>query len=173
MKWKIFKEGDEEYLSVVYRSYGKSYGGYYITSSLEPGDYYIPVYELGDPREPDNQEETVSAEEQAYRDELLMQPEAVHDENIVNDRTDTLDEIEVHEYSTGCCAYFYIHGQQYCADLTYIPTYAAGRHSTECMVFRAKDDQVDDWCDLYCKRDVSVSREGLLGCIEEFMASNI
>ena len=47
--WKRYKEGDEMYLSVVYKDYGGKYGGYYITSHLEPGDYYIRVYDLGNP----------------------------------------------------------------------------------------------------------------------------
>ena len=41
--WKTFKDGDTEYLSIVYKSYGNNYGGYYVTSHLEPGDLYIPL----------------------------------------------------------------------------------------------------------------------------------
>lgn len=52
--WRIFKEGDVEVLSLVYKDYGSVYGkkmgGYYVTSYLEPGDLYIPLYALGEPK---------------------------------------------------------------------------------------------------------------------------
>ena len=50
MKWRRFKEGDKGYLSVVYKDYGNSWGGYYI-SFPEPGDLFIPLYDLGKPKE--------------------------------------------------------------------------------------------------------------------------
>ena len=48
--WKEYKEGDPCYLSVVYKDYGGGFAGYYLTMNLEPGDFYIPVYELGKPK---------------------------------------------------------------------------------------------------------------------------
>ena len=48
MKWRRLKEGDTVYLSVVYKSYGKHYGGYYIDFP-EVGDLHIPLPDLGDP----------------------------------------------------------------------------------------------------------------------------
>ena len=47
--WRKFIEGDTEYLSVVYKSLSDDCGGYYISSDLEPGDLYIPLFELGKP----------------------------------------------------------------------------------------------------------------------------
>lgn len=46
--WRVFQEGETPYLSVVYKDYGK-YGGYYITFP-EPGDLYISLYDLGEPK---------------------------------------------------------------------------------------------------------------------------
>lgn len=48
MGWRKFQAGDKAYLSVVYKDYGK-YGGYYITFP-EPGDLYIRLYDLGEPK---------------------------------------------------------------------------------------------------------------------------
>lgn len=50
--WKRYKEGDKKYLSVVYHAYSKKYGGYYIQFP-EEGDYYISLFELGDPSKND------------------------------------------------------------------------------------------------------------------------
>ena len=48
--WKRYKEGEKQYLSVVYESYGGSYGGYYIDFP-EDGDLYIRICDLGKPAE--------------------------------------------------------------------------------------------------------------------------
>lgn len=49
--WKRYNGNEEEtYLSVVYKAYGKHYGGYYIAFP-EEGDLYIPLYDLGKPEE--------------------------------------------------------------------------------------------------------------------------
>ena len=49
MGWRLFQAGDTGYLSVVYKDYGGKYGGYYIAFP-EPGDLYIPLYDLGEPK---------------------------------------------------------------------------------------------------------------------------
>ena len=50
MGWRKFQAGEKAYLSVVYKDYGGKYGGYYI-SFPEPGDLYISLYDLGEPKE--------------------------------------------------------------------------------------------------------------------------
>ena len=56
--WKQYKEGDKKYLSIVYKHHAGHYGGYYVTMFLEEGDYYIPLYELGDPMKVGKPQET-------------------------------------------------------------------------------------------------------------------
>lgn len=57
MKWRRFKEGDKSYLSVVYKDYGHRYEGYYIAFP-KPGDLFIPLYDLGKPKEEEECHET-------------------------------------------------------------------------------------------------------------------
>ena len=54
-KWRRLKEGDKVYLSVVYKSYGKHYGGYYIAFP-EVGELYISLYGLGNPEAVEKEE---------------------------------------------------------------------------------------------------------------------
>lgn len=51
LNWRRFKEGDERYLSIIYKELPSPYEGFYILSHLPmPGDLYIPVHELGEPK---------------------------------------------------------------------------------------------------------------------------
>lgn len=47
--WRKYKDGEKQYLSVVYKDYG-GWGGYYI-SFHEDGDLYISLCDLGKPQE--------------------------------------------------------------------------------------------------------------------------
>ena len=68
----------------------------------------------------------------------------------------------------GIYGYFDVDGQQYYTDVSLI---CIGHPISECMIFKSKDNQVVDWIDLYCNRDVEISEESLRRCINEFVES--
>lgn len=74
--------------------------------------------------------------------------------------------IEDNTVNGGICALFNAGDQQYYADITHL-TFVGN----ECMIFKAENDQVTSWSELYCNRDVDVSEESLKKCIEEFVSS--
>ena len=39
------------------------------------------------------------------------------------------------------------------------------------MIFHAKDGQVTDWSELYCKRNIPITKKALAACIDEFKDS--
>lgn len=59
-------------------------------------------------------------------------------------------------------------GKQYFADLCVNMFY-----DSECMIFAwdAETDQVSDWKDLYCKRDILLTAEQLMSCVEDFCSN--
>lgn len=62
-------------------------------------------------------------------------------------------------------------GKEYYADVCELK-YGLSSECTifsECMTFAFADGQVTNWKELYCKRGVEVSPEGLRECIEEFV----
>ena len=74
-------------------------------------------------------------------------------------------EINIREnaYTHGYCCDFYVNGKKFYADVSDV-TYCG----PECMIFRYIDDDEIDWSGVYANRDVSVSKESLLGCVKEF-----
>lgn len=58
-RWKRFKEGDKRRYSIIYKQYSKDWGGWYLGGDLKPGDFYIPVDDLGEPKETEDAELTV------------------------------------------------------------------------------------------------------------------
>lgn len=67
----------------------------------------------------------------------------------------------------GYYAFFEHDGNEYYADLCYLP--CAIDFGTECMIFASEDKQVTSWRDLYCKRGIAVDEDTLLDCINEFI----
>lgn len=59
---------------------------------------------------------------------------------------------------------FFFNGKYYWADLnTFLDM------ETECMIFESdKRGKVTDWNEVYCRRNIDVTRENLLKCINEF-----
>ena len=74
--------------------------------------------------------------------------------------------IKYNERNDGYYCIFSHDGKEYYADVCEL---SCGLPS-ECMIFAYADGQVTDWSELYCKRGVEVSPEGLRECIEEFVA---
>ena len=73
--------------------------------------------------------------------------------------------IEYNPRNDGYNCIFSHDGKEYYADVCEL---RCGLPS-ECMIFASADGQVMNWTELYCKRGVEVSPEGLRGCIEEFI----
>lgn len=71
--------------------------------------------------------------------------------------------IERNPQNGGLYAFFVHDGQEYYADLCFCILY------TECMIFTSKDQEVTDWGELYCKRNIDISEEALTACIDEFI----
>lgn len=69
--------------------------------------------------------------------------------------------------TSGVYAFFEHNVNEYYADLCLL-SYCYD-NETECMIFASKDKQVTNWGELYCKRDIPVTEESLLRCIEEFV----
>ena len=70
------------------------------------------------------------------------------------------------DYSCGYKADFWIGNKKYYADVTYAPDY----DTNECMIFQYGLFDID-WNPLYVNRDISISEEDLIKCINEFIAS--
>ena len=77
--------------------------------------------------------------------------------------------IEYNPRNDGYCCIFEYNGKQYFADVCEIDRTNAFGLPSECMIFASADGQVTDWNELYCKRGVEVSPEGLRDCIEVFV----
>jgi len=80
--------------------------------------------------------------------------------------------IEYNPKNDGYCCVFEHNGKQYYADVCDLDRtilLACSGFGTECMIFAYADGQVTNWTELYCKRGVEVSPEGLRVCIEEFV----
>lgn len=75
-------------------------------------------------------------------------------------------DIRLNTYTGGIYCFFEHRGEEFCADLSTIP-FAFG-YSSECMIFPAKNGKVEKYEDLYCNRDVRVTDNDLIDCIEEF-----
>lgn len=73
--------------------------------------------------------------------------------------------IKINPANGGLYCFFEYNGQEYAADLCLIPY----TEYTECMVFAAKDGKVTNWGDLYCKRNIPVTKEALRECVIEFI----
>lgn len=73
--------------------------------------------------------------------------------------------VEKNKFLGGYCAYFFKNGRKYYADVAAVPR---GLY-TECMIFPVREDGEISWADVYCKRDIPVTKESLLKCIDEFM----
>lgn len=59
---------------------------------------------------------------------------------------------------------FFIKGKYYWADLNTFRDL-----ETECMIFESNENgEVTNWSEVYCRRNIDVTRENLLKCIDEF-----
>lgn len=59
---------------------------------------------------------------------------------------------------------FFLYGNYYWADLNTLPDL-----KNECMIFESnRKGKVTNWCEVYCRRNIDVTRENLLKCIDEF-----
>lgn len=59
---------------------------------------------------------------------------------------------------------FFLKGEYYWADLNTFRDL-----DTECMIYKAnKNGEVTNWTEVYCRRNIDVTRENLLKCIDEF-----
>jgi len=74
--------------------------------------------------------------------------------------------IQPNYVNSGISATFKVDGVEYYADLCYIPM-----QGNECMIFLAENEQVVNWHDLYCNRDVRLCKEDLKKCIDKFVAT--
>jgi hypothetical protein len=73
--------------------------------------------------------------------------------------------IERNTQTGGICAYFKYNHNFYWADLSYIEF----EGFSECMIFQAdKNGDILSWLELYIKRDIPITDEALIECIEEF-----
>lgn len=79
-------------------------------------------------------------------------------------------DIQLNPMNFGLYTFFEHDGQQFYADLCDIPfSEEYLDYENECMIFSSKDEQVTNWHELYCKRDIPVTEEALIECIEEFI----
>lgn len=61
---------------------------------------------------------------------------------------------------------FFLNGKYYWADLN---TLSVSDLETECMIFESnKNGKVTNWSEVYCRRNIDVTRKNLLKCIDEF-----
>ena len=79
-----------------------------------------------------------------------------------------LIKVERNNVHNGYNADFYIGSKKYYADVTYAPDYYK---TSECMIFQYNEDGSINWHEVYVNRDVSVTEEDLLKCINEFIES--
>lgn len=77
-----------------------------------------------------------------------------------------MSEIEVkqNEQNGGYCANFYKGKKKFFADLCSLPFV-----ESECMIFERDKRGNIDWRGVYCKRDLPVTEQSLLDCINEFL----
>lgn len=62
---------------------------------------------------------------------------------------------------------FLLYGEYYWADLNSL--YISDL-KTECMIFESNENgEVTNWSEVYCRRNIDVTRENLLKCINEFI----
>ena len=75
--------------------------------------------------------------------------------------------IQRNYYNGGWACIFKHNEQEYFADLCLVPF----ADYTECMIFKSEGGQLTmkNAKDLYCKRDIDVTKENLVACIEEFI----
>jgi len=73
-------------------------------------------------------------------------------------------EIKTNPFNLGLYCFFEHNGREFYADLCFV------RHAdyNECMIFSAKNEQVTSWTELYCKRNIPVTEDALIECIEDF-----
>lgn len=88
---------------------------------------------------------------------------------ITNTETMARYNIQVNPRTLGLYAFFKHKGSEYYADLCDVPW--SIDYVNECMIFHAKDGQVTDWSELYCKRNIPITEEALAACIDEFKNS--
>lgn len=67
----------------------------------------------------------------------------------------------------GLYAFFKYKGYEFYADLCDIP--GSIDYVNECMIFSAKENQVSNWNERYCKRNIPITKEALAACIDEFL----
>lgn len=75
-------------------------------------------------------------------------------------------DIKLNTYTGGIYCFFEHNGEEFCADLSDVPF--SIDYVNECMIFPAIDGKVVRYEDLYCKRNIPITDEALIACIEEF-----
>lgn len=73
-------------------------------------------------------------------------------------------QIERNPQNSGLWATFKVGEQEYAADVCNV----IGLYN-ECMIFPSENGKVTDWGGLYANRDVEVTKENLIRCINEFI----
>lgn len=73
--------------------------------------------------------------------------------------------IERNPINGGYCCTFEHDGYEFYADICDL----GFDLPTECMIFNSSNGQVTNWRDLYCRRGVPVTENGLTECIKEFI----
>lgn len=82
-------------------------------------------------------------------------------------KTDNIN-IVINPNTAGYCCDFSINNRKFYADVSYTML-----GEPECMIFKYDENNKIDWSDVYCNRDVDVSKESLLSCIKEFAEREI
>lgn len=72
--------------------------------------------------------------------------------------------IKENPITCGFYAFFTHDGFEFYADLCLVP-----EGFTECMIFHSVNKQVTSWRELYCKRNIPVTKASLEKCIREFI----
>lgn len=78
-------------------------------------------------------------------------------------------DIRLNPNTGGIYCFFEYKGLEFVADLCDIP-YSID-YTNECMIFAAQDGKVISWDELYCKRNIPITNNSLIDCIEEFKRS--
>ena len=76
--------------------------------------------------------------------------------------------IKCNPINGGYCAIFEHDGHEFYADVCDL-CYLGFDLPTECMIFNSSNGHVTNWHELYCKRAVPVTEDGLSACIKEFI----
>ena len=81
--------------------------------------------------------------------------------------TEAKYEIKENPKTGGVCCNFEFEGFMYYADLSYVPF-----DGNECMIFAHDCTEPSGicWTDIFCRRDIPVTEEALIQCIEDFKA---